>query len=84
MLTVLTSCHLDLLRMLAWTSSFSLTCFWSGWKYHEAARGARKSLRHRGSGLGMGEVGSVLRSRGPSWTVWMWMEESPGARNSRG
>ena len=83
-LTVLTSCHFDLLRMLVWTSSFSLTCFWSGWKYHEAARGARKSLRHRDSHLGMGGVGSVLRSRRPSWMVWMPMEESSGARNSRG
>lgn len=54
MLTILTSCPLDLLKVLVWTGSLSVTCFWSGWKYHEAASGAGRNLRPRDCCAGLG------------------------------
>ena len=49
----------------------------------KAACGARRSLQHRDSLLGVGGVGFVFSATGPSWMVWRRVEESPGVRNSR-
>lgn len=82
-LTILTSCHLDLLKVLVWTSSFSLVCIWSGWKYHETACGIESKVRRLPCWGGSG-FNSEPTSWGPFWIVWLWVDESPGVRNSRG